>query len=689
MKSRKQAWSIALCLLAAMALAIGLRARSTTAQSSVQPAPQSKLQSRITGPLVAASLPATMVPTSVLFAEAAFGGQNSNDGVKQNPQLPPVEEFTLTPPNPDRKMYKTTLAVRFPELPAEGLASQIPMTLGDQHVVLQRSNDDSRIFSAAVDFDWKAFAREQQQRKDLANTGREIPVFQGRRFVRMDKIHFVDPVDIENAVQSHQPIQFGSPILLGTGSAIDLQTELMITDLSVVQDPGRTWDPCASNGQGGRGVGTKMGPWTFGGLMAAIANDDPATHHVADQMVEQWLELFEHVQTVNTFQVQPRSGMAGVISQWKSFAADGNNVDVSQAPFQLNAIVNRVDIGQGSATQHTTAGELRFIFGYAPCPASGEGQSQKFNVIVEYNVPLSNCSGAEAWAAAWKTLETAFEQNCNNHFPCPSLNDALLSNITSQVAAAPGASVNLNEIRTNEVFLQFPIWELRAFELTQHQPPLIQVPIFETPQGDPNGVDYNQSTCIQGSICRGLTTTNFINTTVIDFPGTYIVPLQFGPPTGQPFQGGSAFNAGLEFWNGSGTINSNVARSDFSANTCNGCHGREVETNFQQVFNRQAGSGSPSDLSAFLVGCSVKSPPLSSPCLPPGQGGTNTCNLQNAITGAACVNELVSDPVIPPQTNSFGDLSRRSIYLSNLLGGNCQSDQLLRSLVQQPVNFSH
>jgi hypothetical protein len=49
MKSRKQAWSIAFCLLAAMALAIGLRARSTTAQSSVQPAQQSNRKTESQG----------------------------------------------------------------------------------------------------------------------------------------------------------------------------------------------------------------------------------------------------------------------------------------------------------------------------------------------------------------------------------------------------------------------------------------------------------------------------------------------------------------------------------------------------------------------------------------------------------------------------------------------------------------
>jgi hypothetical protein len=133
-----------------------------------------------------------MVPISVLFADAASGGQALRS-VKQNPELPPVEEFTLTPPNPDQKMYKTILAVRFPELPAEHLASQIPMTLGDQRVVLQRSADDPRIFSAGINFDWNAFAQEQQKRKEWANAGKQIPIYEGRHFVRMEKMQIRRP----------------------------------------------------------------------------------------------------------------------------------------------------------------------------------------------------------------------------------------------------------------------------------------------------------------------------------------------------------------------------------------------------------------------------------------------------------------------------------------------------------------
>ena len=43
------------------------------------------------------------------------------------------------------------------------------------------------------------------------------------------------------------------------------QKTLLITDLSVVNDPVRTFDPCT-------GKGTPMGAWSFGKLMSDIAN---------------------------------------------------------------------------------------------------------------------------------------------------------------------------------------------------------------------------------------------------------------------------------------------------------------------------------------------------------------------------------------------------------------------------------
>jgi hypothetical protein len=138
--------------------------------------------------------------------------------------------------------------------------------------------------------------------------------------------------------------------------------------------------------------------------------------------------------------------------------------------------------------------------------------------------------------------------------------------------------------------------------------------------------------------------------------------------------------------------NNSPLRIDISANTCNGCHGQETRTDFQQINFRNPGS--PSDLSAFLVGCSDKTS-QASPCLPPNLGGTNQCTLQTALvnnSNLVCQMEVVLDPAIgsaqQPAT-SFGDLFRRAQYMNGLLEGSCTGTSLLQSLVKPHINFVH
>jgi hypothetical protein len=114
-----------------------------------------------------------------------------------------------------------------------------------------------------VNFDWSAFESEQHQRKELALAGRQIPIFHGHRFVGMENIEYVDPADIQRALESHLPISFGPKILDPTITSVDARTELLIVDPNVVENLSKTWDPCAS----GSNQGTKMGDWTFGHLM--------------------------------------------------------------------------------------------------------------------------------------------------------------------------------------------------------------------------------------------------------------------------------------------------------------------------------------------------------------------------------------------------------------------------------------
>ena len=664
MTSRAQSWIVALCLVA-MAIAIGFRTRSVNAQSRNQ----SEVRDGFVQPqaqLSTVSLRSAMVLPVMMADGAAAPAQRTGRPAKRkaNPDLPVVEEFVLTPPNPAQKIYKTQLSVKFPGLAAESLAAVMPLTLGNQNVVLRRSADDPAVFAADVDFDWKEFVREQQQRKELAETGREIPVFEGRQFVRMDKIHFVDPDQIRSAVQSHQSIQFTPQILEGTGFTIQPAQELMIVAPSVVEDPARTYDPCT-------GVGTPRGAWTFGTLMTALANgqSDPRA------MVENWLNNWNNNNLIiNTFKVNPRPGMPALLNTWPRLAG---KLDLVNAPMRLNAIVNRVDLGQTGGSP--TGGELRFIFGVtSPCPhgvgRGGEATPELFDVIFEYNVPAAGCNQVLNWASQWHALVN--DPNYNRD----------LQRITDQVVTmSAGASNNLNRIRTNETYLSGSTtppgqgWEMREFFVSAGV--LHETTVAETPQGDPYTTDWNALTCQPYTqTCNATLLTAWINLNqnIISFPGFYTIPNSFGP---QPFLGASAFQPvsppGSMWWNTNFPVHT-TTREIFSANTCNACHGAETATTtVEQVVNRP--KGQQATLSGFLVGCNGTNP---------GGAGFHDCSLNPVCPLTAPCVESLADPMDIGVNESWGDILRRAGVLSNILNG-CSSDGLLQGMVLHRINFVH
>ena len=680
MKSQSGAWSIALCLLAALVVAFALKARPALAPLSAHTSQQVQQDNRgSNGPsahLWNVSL-RSVVSNAALLDDEIGPAQRVSPTMQRNanPNLPTVEEFTLTPPNPDLKINKTKVSVRFPELAAEGLASAIPMTLGNQHVVLQRSADDARIFSAAIDFDWNAFAKEQQQRKDAADAGRMLPVFEGRHFVGMEKMQFVDPDATRGALQSHQPIQFDRHVLDGGVVNVFPDHELVINDPRVVEDPQRTWDPCT-------GVGNPANAWSFATLMMAIFNTTDL--QTAETMLNNLLLKWTVAQPVNGFSVAPRSGMgqlgvSGLLGNWP---ADGNLPSLLNAPVRLNAVVNRIDLGALPFKNH--GGELRFVFGVtsstATPPGSGEcaAAAPFFNIILEYNVPASFTTSQ--WAGKWDFLKLLnFDDNQ------PDFMNQLQTTITDQVVKATSCNGSscLSQLRTNEVELagSAQVWEQREFHLNAGA--LQEATVAQTPDGSFN---FGQPACGSSGEPPCNTTNpgdvaNWINqnqSVILANQGALPVITDDFPP-GTSFLGGSAFNGPVvanAFWNGNGSppINSNKARSFFSENTCNGCHGRETKTPFQQIKNRTPGNAStPSN---FLLGCQ----------------GNGDCSVNQpcplTTENSTCV-ELVTDPILGGTINSFGDIARRVLFLQGTIGNGPLSGGLLLPFDRPHISFVH
>jgi hypothetical protein len=363
-------------------------------------------------------------------------------------------------------------------------------------------------------------------------------------------------------------------VLISNGCRVSTPRELMIKDLSVVDDPVRTtWtnpgDP-------------RTGAWTFKRLvenMAPTPADAPA-------MVEAMLRTFTTTQTINGFTVDPRPGMqTQILDNWPR-SPDGS-LDLTQPPLQLQAIVNRFDLRN---LAEGNAGEGRFVFAFVQ-QFSGFTFPFQATMIFEYKLPATTAQDVQDWANAWHALGS-------QPFPSEAYNTALQA-ITDRFngrGARPGAPNGnaINAVRTNEIdFGDNGIWQLREFNLSPTTGRLEPATIKLTPDRGFNNSD---------------TLASFINANAASIIAeTHTVPEQF---QGQPFLAGAVFND-LSSWFAPG-IADNEARFHFAVNTCNGCHSsQETGTFFLQITPRSFGS--EAFLSGFLTGTTVSDPVTGQP----------------------------------------------------------------------------
>lgn len=407
---------------------------------------------------------------------------------------------------------------------------------------------------------------------------------------------------------------------------------LLITDLSVVEDPSRTFDVCS-------GRGTRLGPWTFGRLMIDMCNE-PVTGIAPGDFTRRWLRSWQTDQVINFDTVTNRNPevLAQVISQWEAASGGPDKpLDLAIAPFRLLAIVNRVDLrgnpGYGGTTQQDpcnpscVGGEARFVFGLIPNAfANGNGNgtgsgtgtggygggdpgntnncdAAQFTVIFEYCVPKTTCGEIKDWGLSWYNLA---------RIPFGPAFNAELQKLTDQFATAgadPSRRPNLsalNQLRVNEL-LRDP-WDMREWRLFASDSDagwLRQVTAKQTP-------DFNHNfTPIIAEYAA-------MNAAAI-LSETHVVPLEWRTPGKPrvPFLGGNApMPTDKFFWDGPAPVASSIPtpiRHKFSLNTCNGCHAGETATPFTHVFPRRAGE--EARLSDFLTGANM-------PKLDPADGVT-------------------------------------------------------------------
>ena len=477
-------------------------------------------------------------------------------------------------------------------------------------------------------------------RTNVVAVGDPIPVFEEVRLtnlVCLTNVVFTNITTGGGIVITNvdgDPVVFTNGVPPGEGGLGDRppiwNKSLMITDLSVVEDPSRTFDPCT-------GAGTRMGAWTFGRLMTDICNPSLTGIDPGD-FVRRWIRSWQKDQEINFDTVGNRNPeiVAQVLQDWEAASGGpGRPLDLSIAPFRLLAIVNRLDLrgnpgygvanGDDPCNPSNIGGEGRFVFCLVPnafsggrggtLPPSGYGggggggstnnvcDSAQFTVILEYGIPKRTCQEIREYGVEWYNLSRM-------EFG-PAFN-AALQRVTDQFAAAgadPSRKPNqsaLSQLRSNEL-LREP-WEMREWRIFPNDSDagwLREVTAKQTP-----AIAHNRQAVIAEYVLANADAVR---------REAHLVPLQWrsaGQPA-VPFLGGSApMSSERFFWDGPAPAGSSLPtdlRHKFSLNTCSGCHAGETGTPFTHVFPRA--SGQEARLSDFLTG-------LNMPKVDPADGRT-------------------------------------------------------------------
>lgn len=367
------------------------------------------------------------------------------------------------------------------------------------------------------------------------------------------------------------PVLF--PVAAAPGCQVSAARELMIVDVSVVDDPLRTaFDPASRD--------PRNGVWTFKHLVEQIARapgDAPA-------MVEALLASFNTPRSINGFTVAARPGMQSkVLATWPRTATGA--LDLARAPLRLQAIVSRIDLRNLAAGD---AGEGRFVFAFDLPPEPGAPPPEA-TIIFEYKLPASSLIELLVWAESFHLL---------GRIPFGERYNLALQLITERFVRrgarprAPNGSA-ISAVRTNEIPLgDNRLWELREFHLSRATGRLEPAALELTPD-----FSFNNTSALAGYIAA--------NESQI-LSETHVVPPQLN---GQPFQAGAVFND-LTAWRAAGA--DPEARHLFAINTCNGCHAaEETGTVFLHLVPRQPGQ--PSERSRWLTGSVLRDPVTSEP----------------------------------------------------------------------------
>jgi hypothetical protein len=508
--------------------------------------------------------------SSILLASAAIGAELRLDPeLARNP--PRVARATIELMQNPAPNANAIVRVQFRQRPA---SNRIVVRNGEALTLLrddgQSPDQNARdgMYAGLVRINTGQYTIEQRRRLRLAETFREVPVIEQRRSIGLK------PFRPSTVVQLAPGVRNVIDDFQGLPYPVDPDRELVIKDVSVVEDKKRTYDACT-------GQGKRMGAWTFGRLITEMANQTQTGIHPGD-FAEHWFNEWLEDQTINSFDVaNAAAGAQLLLDQWPRLPS--GQLNVAKAPFRLLAIVNRLDLRESALFSKTPgAGELRFVFGFLNCEndATLGAEAMEGTVILEYGVNRHSCFGIRDWARKWQHLGTLVLGSTQYRTALQELTDEVAL-ADANPAQLPNRSA-INQVRTNEIAFLHDGWQLRESKLCSAKKPCLgqleNMTVAQTPDLSfiftetlRSFIEEHEDALLEGS---------------------HAVPLQY--PAGSPFRGG--VNHQDNNWDVPEPFNEDAVAA-FSLATCNGCH--DMGDNFQHIVNRDAGVAA--SISDFLA----------------------------------------------------------------------------------------
>jgi hypothetical protein len=367
----------------------------------------------------------------------------------------------------------------------------------------------------------------------------------------------------------------------------------------------------------------------------------------------------------------PKS-FAGQVAPWKGWP-------LNKAPFQLLAIVNRMDLAvwqgdsAGKAPAQWSGAEVRFVYGLIP--PKGSDDPPPFTLILEFRLPPRGWAQFQALARSWREVSRA------SRLQPPATwggGNKILAALKVALKESCYQDSPLVRLRVNRS-VDGPVWGFFQWE-------------FDARTGQFAAKPLNDQ------ICQGYIKAPPDSALYKRYVQLWMLDASAPPPTSIPIAADLLESSGVKYTTGGmglatpkGLCDSSLhARNILALQQCTFCHSAESQTPFTHIGNRSRSDSSP--LSSFLVGDTSRKA---------GSQLPNLRDLYYALPDAAFpvyVNYLKSvkgqSGLCDSQESShttryFSDLARRALFLSAVIENDKPTQSAIDQIHAFATDFSH